>query len=427
MTSTTTHPTTTTTTADSHQAAAPLPTAHESVSIGTTAAATNSTAHAALKHDLAAGNAQVVLNPADRPIPDVLQNIVNFRDVGKNYNADIGADVLKVGNLFRSGRLDDATTDDLTLLTDMFHIKTVIDLRSETEGKMGEEVVNTFPASAINEQTRLAEIVRFLPPPIGKTPPKDSDVDDESGDDDDEAEMARKAHDAEKAHDVDGSNATAAAAPAAENAAARAPSRPRVTYYVNFAGSSFRRNSVWKPLRFSSKLKVIGLMAMHQKPRVVTLVGSEVINPAGLNGLNEAFLAYCGPEIIRALRLMSVPRHYPLLVHCTQGKDRTGLVIALALHCAGASLDLIALDYARTQRGLERQRAVMVEEMRKTGLDPVFSDAPVEVIRHVWDVLEKQYGGPDAYLDRHGFNATQRARLAACLKLVAEPAQTANL
>ncbi|KAI9101108.1 hypothetical protein DFS34DRAFT_456843 [Phlyctochytrium arcticum] len=93
----------------------------------------------------------MVLAKEDRPVDRVFQNIVNFRDVGKNYNSDSGTNRLREGWFFRSGRLDDASTVDLELLTETFGIKVVVDLRSETEGKMGDGLVNTFPASVINE------------------------------------------------------------------------------------------------------------------------------------------------------------------------------------------------------------------------------------------------------------------------------------
>ena len=38
----------------------------------------------------------------------------------------------------------------------------------------------------------------------------------------------------------------------------------------------------------------------------------------------------------------------PALVHCTAGKDRTGLVIALALGAVGVADEVIADDYARS-------------------------------------------------------------------------------
>jgi len=99
---------------------------------------------------------------------------------------------------------------------------------------------------------------------------------------------------------------------------------------------------------------------------------------------------------------MRNPKAWPMLVHCTQGKDRTGLVIALVLSLCGVSDDVIVLDYARSQEGLERQRHIMVEEMRKTGLEPEFSDAPAEVIRMTFDYIRKNYKSIPDYLKDNG-------------------------
>lgn len=38
----------------------------------------------------ATGPAPMVLAPEERPIAEILQNIVNFRDVGRNFNEDSG-------------------------------------------------------------------------------------------------------------------------------------------------------------------------------------------------------------------------------------------------------------------------------------------------------------------------------------------------
>ncbi|TPX59116.1 hypothetical protein SpCBS45565_g07812 [Spizellomyces sp. 'palustris'] len=319
----------------------------------------------------------IILAEAEQPVAGVFQNVVNFRDVGRGFNEDSGKSYMKIGNLFRSGRLDDATTRDLELLTAKYGIKTVVDLRSETEGKMGEDLVNTFPASAINEQTNIAELIK-----VG-----------------------------------DGAVVTAKAEPmhVHSDGDMRGEDVQRVTYYINFAGRKFRRHSVWKPLRLGTKLKVIALMAMNQKPRVIELVGQSVIEPRGLLGLNKDFVDYCGAEIVQALRLLSNPAHYPLLVHCTQGKDRTGLVIALALRCAKIPEKYIIKDYARTQQGLARQRDVMVEEMRKTGLDPSFCDAPPDVIKQTLEYIRTKYGSEEAYLEKWGFGSAEQQKVMACL------------
>ena len=161
--------------------------------------------------------------------------------------------------------------------------------------------------------------------------------------------------------------------------------------------------------------KAVVLLMLLQKPRVVKMIGQTVLNPRRLIGLNKDFVDYCGKEIVTALSLMTTPRHYPrkdllqywlsviVLVHCTQGKDRTGLVVALALHLAGVTDDAIIADYAKSQGGLDVQRALMVGEMAKTGLDPTFSDAPDEVMVQTLQYIREQYGSPKEYLTLNGF------------------------
>lgn len=57
----------------------------------------------------------------------------------------------------------------------------------------------------------------------------------------------------------------------------------------------------------------------------------------GLYQLYVSFLEYRQREIARSLRLMMDASALPVLVHCMQGKDRTGILVALLLHIAGCS------------------------------------------------------------------------------------------
>lgn len=50
-------------------------------------------------------------------------------------------------------------------------------------------------------------------------------------------------------------------------------------------------------------------------------------------------------NIARALRVLACRENYPLMVHCTHGKDRTGLVVALVLRLLGVSDADIVADY----------------------------------------------------------------------------------
>ena len=55
----------------------------------------------------------------------------------------------------------------------------------------------------------------------------------------------------------------------------------------------------------------------------------------------------------------------PVLVHCTVGKDRTGVTVALALAAAGVDREAVVADYARTEQllpAVAQQR--VVEDLR---------------------------------------------------------------
>ncbi|HEU0240137.1 MAG TPA: tyrosine-protein phosphatase [Micromonosporaceae bacterium] len=80
-----------------------------------------------------------------------------------------------------------------------------------------------------------------------------------------------------------------------------------------------------------------------------------------------------------------------VIVHCHGGRDRTGVVVALALHVAGVPVDSIAADFALTE------------------------DSPATMIVNTFNHLETRYGGVSSYLVDCGVRpkhlAAVRARL----------------
>ncbi|KAI9005357.1 protein-tyrosine phosphatase-like protein, partial [Gaertneriomyces semiglobifer] len=131
----------------------------------------------------------------------------------------------------------------------------------------------------------------------------------------------------------------------------------------------------------------------------------------GLEGLYKDFVDFCGTEIVTALKLMAQPSNYPLLVHCTQGKDRTGLVIAMALSCAEVPLEQIICDFARSNEGLDSQREIMILEMAKGGLHPSFVDAPADTLRSTFAYIQGKYGSVSDYLSQNGFGKDWQQQL----------------
>ena len=123
-----------------------------------------------------------------------------------------------------------------------------------------------------------------------------------------------------------------------------------------------------------------------------------------------------GPEICAALCVVAASSEKtPTAFYCKAGKDRTGLVAALSLHCCGVSDGDIVADYHRSQ-GVGRsalgggriERGVAIDYTR-------FHGAPEEVMAHVLGYVRGKHGSLDAYLDVIGFDADRRRRLAAAL------------
>jgi protein-tyrosine phosphatase len=93
--------------------------------------------------------------------------------------------------------------------------------------------------------------------------------------------------------------------------------------------------------------------------------------PVDLTEMYIDLIGRCEPQLVRAIDI--VADHVsggPVLVHCTAGKDRTGLVVALIQAGIGVSLDSIADDFHRSDAPSRLRRAAMMES-------PVTGDPPV--------------------------------------------------
>ncbi|KAJ3178159.1 hypothetical protein HDU87_003711 [Geranomyces variabilis] len=348
-------------------------------------------------HAVGNENADVEGMHSSSPRYPPLTKVANFRDVGRNYYRDVKEVPaqdgkvcrLKVGNLFRSARLDDATAEDVDTLKSYHGIRTVIDLRSDLERKECSHVASTFLFPAIEQ-----EMYSELSPVRTTVCPEQTTA---QGGDGAEAGYFTTQH--------NNTSETASIGSVTPGGGTRR------RYSIEFAGHMFRRQGVWKPLSVWQKCKVVALIGSGQKPRAVQMIGHEVISPQGLSGLYRNFADYCGAEIVQALKIMTVAENFPVLVHCTQGKDRTGMVVAMALHCAGVDVGSILKDFERSQAGLDSQREVMVREMAKTGLDPSFSDAPAPILAETIAYIVDRFGSVDEYLERHGFTKDMREKL----------------
>lgn len=125
-----------------------------------------------------------------------------------------------------------------------------------------------------------------------------------------------------------------------------------------------------------------------------------------------------------AAAVTSIARHDggAVLVHCTAGKDRTGLVVALTLLALGVARGDVVADYASThERLVGAWTDAFLAALPDGGADlpanlrEILNGSPAEVLERTIDRLDERYGGAAAYLRRHGVAdadlATLRTRL----------------
>lgn len=103
-----------------------------------------------------------------------------------------------------------------------------------------------------------------------------------------------------------------------------------------------------------------------------------------------------------------------VFVHCASGKDRTGMVIALALRVAGVVDAAIAADYAYTSVCLgdlvERVVAAAPSAVERARIGEVWGGPP-EAILAMLDRLDAEFDGAEGYLRSYGLSDGQVERL----------------
>jgi protein tyrosine/serine phosphatase len=99
------------------------------------------------------------------------------------------------------------------------------------------------------------------------------------------------------------------------------------------------------------------------------------------------------------------------MVHCTQGKDRTGIIVMLALMILGVPEDAIEHDYKLSDQGLVTEKESRLDEIRAIGLSDDFGGVAKDMMATVRGHLDTRYGGLEKYLDSIGFGDAEREKL----------------
>jgi protein-tyrosine phosphatase len=133
--------------------------------------------------------------------------------------------------------------------------------------------------------------------------------------------------------------------------------------------------------------------------------------------LAEIYITMLGlrPQLFTAAvaAIADAPRG-AVVVHCAGGKDRTGVVVAMALHVAGVAEETIAADYALTEARLAEESAAFLEGVADLTLRENYrrlQPTPPSNMLQVLDHLDRRYGGAAGYLEAGGMTAAQVSAL----------------
>jgi protein-tyrosine phosphatase len=124
-----------------------------------------------------------------------------------------------------------------------------------------------------------------------------------------------------------------------------------------------------------------------------------------------------GASLLAALELLSDGQALPAVVHCTAGKDRTGVLVALLLDLLGVAREQIVADYAATTDNMPGILARIRSSpfFRGNGLAAapawIFESTP-ETMRAFLAWLDEEHGGAERWATGNGLlpSAVRRLR-----------------
>jgi protein-tyrosine phosphatase len=139
-------------------------------------------------------------------------------------------------------------------------------------------------------------------------------------------------------------------------------------------------------------------VAFHHFPLLDILPDPESFKVApGMLGAQYLEMANAAAtQIGDALRVIADSASHPVVVHCTAGKDRTGVLTAVLLGCLGVREDIIVSDYLLSADAMSRLRTKLIEiypdgaEMISNA-DELFS-ATEDSIRDLLSMFANEHG-----------------------------------
>lgn len=118
------------------------------------------------------------------------------------------------------------------------------------------------------------------------------------------------------------------------------------------------------------------------------------------------YLEIGGDRLARAFELFAEEPRYPFLVHCTAGKDRTGVLVGMIMDVLGADPADIAYEYGLSDASIDRLLAYLRASGRQLeGTEEEIRarlSTPPERMAGFIELLHKEHGGAEAFFRKQG-------------------------
>jgi Tyrosine phosphatase family len=170
---------------------------------------------------------------------------------------------------------------------------------------------------------------------------------------------------------------------------------------------------------FSDDMEILNSMeaATSQHEKMGIIMKELEKNHGGLVGMFAVILR-TRSVVIGVLKGITVhleqQRDGRVLVHCSAGKDRTGIIIMLCQSIVGIQDEDIIEEFAKS--GAYKELAVKKLARAFKGVDmSAFAGAEPEVMKATLELIRKDHGSVEGYLDSIGFDKAWRERFVAAV------------